>query len=96
MLLVQALISVLIYDDERRHMSGRNRFRMGYAVAFFIFFIIVWNMLVLLWKLIEYVLKCRAARLAGAIGGLGSGIKVGGLHLDNDFEGNTTKYVKNE
>lgn len=53
-------------------------------------------MLVLLWKLIEYVLKCRAARLAGAIGGLGSGIKVGGLHLDNDFEGNTTKYVKNE
>jgi hypothetical protein len=82
LLLVHCLIAVLIYDDERRHMSGRSRFRMGYAIAFFMFFIIVWNCLVLIWKLIEYVIKCRAAKVAGAIGGLGMGHNVGGLRVD--------------
>lgn len=77
LLLVQILVAVLVYDDSRRHMSPRGRWRLGYAVAFFHFFIIVWNMFVLLWKLIEYVMKCSAAKLGGGVG-----VRVGGLHLD--------------
>ena len=92
LLLAQILISTLIYDDDRRHMSGRSRWRMGYAVAFFMFFVIVWNTIVLIWKLIEYMMKCSAAKLAGGIGG----VKVGGLHMDQDYEGTGTRYVKNQ
>jgi hypothetical protein len=69
---------------------------MGYAIAFFMFFIIVWNCIVLWWKLIEYMLKCNAARLTGVLPGVGIGglnnvgvntgvngnLGVGGLNLD--------------
>lgn len=75
-------------------MSGSSRFRMGYAIAFFMFLIIVWNCIVLLWKLIEYVIKCRSAKLAESIGGLGYG--VGGLKVDKDYERTSTRYIKNE
>lgn len=37
--LTQVLIIVLLFDDDRKHMSGKSRWRMGYAVAFFMFFI---------------------------------------------------------
>ena len=96
LLLAQILISTLLYDDDRRHMSGSSRWRMGYAIAFFMFFIIVWNCIVLWWKLIEYMLKCNAARLTGVLPGVGIGglnnvgvntgvngnLGVGGLNLD--------------
>lgn len=88
------LIAVLIYDNSRRHMGSLNRWRMGYAVAFFMFLVLVWNMFVLLWKLIEYMMKCKAAKLA-SLGTVGTGLGVmGGLHHDTDYEATGTRYVR--
>ena len=64
LLLVQILMTVLLFDDDRMTMSGKSRWRMGYAVAFFIFFIFLWNMLVLLYKLFEFMTKCKAASMS--------------------------------
>lgn len=36
-------------------------------------------------------MKCAAARVAG-----GTGVVVGRLHHDHDFEGTGTRYVKNQ
>jgi hypothetical protein len=69
-LVAKVLLSVLVFDDEALTMSGNNRHRMGYAVAFFIFFVVFWNFVVLLWRLLEYINRCKAARLGG-LGGLG-------------------------
>lgn len=88
----QILVSTLIYDDDTKTMSGISRWRMGYAVTFFIFFLIVWNMFVLLWKLIEYMLKCRAARLAGPVVATQ---RIGSLTVDRDYETGGTTYVRN-
>lgn len=56
-------MAVLLFDDDRRTMSGDSRWKMGYAIAFFIFFIFLWNMLVLLYKLFQFFTKCKAARM---------------------------------
>lgn len=97
------LIAVLIYDDSRRHMSGASRWRMGYAVAFFMFLIILWNMIVLLWKLLEYMMKCKAAKAASLGTGVATGLATGygtvgnridGLHRDTDYETSGTRYVR--
>ena len=91
-LVAMVLLSVLVFDDSSQHMSGASRWRMGYAIAFFIFFVLVWNFLVLLYKLIEYILKCMKARRAGAAAG---GMYVGSMAHDVDYEGTQTRYVKN-
>lgn len=93
LLLTQILVLTLVFDDHYRHMSGMSRWRMGYAVAFFIFFIYFWNMCVLLYKLFEFWTKCKAARIGGVGTGLGG---MGGLHADHDYEQTGTKYVKND
>lgn len=78
LLLTQILMAVLLFDDDTKHMSRNGRWRMGYAIAFFIFFLFLWNMLVLLYKLFQFMTKCKAAKLSKP--------GVGGLHLDNDYE----------
>lgn len=55
---------------------------MGYAVAFFIFFVLVWNFLVMLWKLLEYITRCKKARLAGGV----NGMRIGAMEHDVDYE----------
>lgn len=69
LLLAKILFSTLVYDDHHLNMSAKSRWRMGYAVAFFIFLVILWNFLVLVWQLIQFLLKCKAARLGG-VGGM--------------------------
>lgn len=86
------LLCVLVFDDSSQHMSGASRWRMGYAVAFFIFFVLVWNFLVLLYKLIEYIIKCRRAK-ARALATTG-GLAVGAMVHDHDYEATQTKYVR--
>ena len=46
----------------------------------------LWNMLVLLYKLFQYFTKCKAARLQAP------GVK--GLNLDTDYEQTGTRYVQ--
>lgn len=87
LLLVQVLIAILLFDDGSKYMSGLSRFRMGYAIAFFSFLIFFWNMCVLIWKLIEFFLKCSKAKKLIP--------HVGGLHVDNDYEQTGTRYVQN-
>lgn len=67
---------------------------MGYAVAFFIFFVLCWNFFVLLFKLIEYIFRCRKARIGAATGT--GGLYVGAMDHDVDYEATGTRYVKND
>ena len=56
-------MSVLVFDDETEEMSGRARWIIGYFVAILIFLVLLWNALVLIWRLYDHWNQCRQLAL---------------------------------
>ncbi len=79
LLVAKILLTILVVDDSRDNLSANTRWRLGYAIAFFIFFVILWNTLVLIWKLLEHMIKCSKAKASG-VG------RVDKLNEDEDYE----------
>ena len=85
LLIAKVLFSVLVFDDETEKMSGRSRWILGYFVAIFIFLVILWNTLVLLWRLWDHYSQCNQLALNPTIP-VTVGNTVGQLRLDDDYE----------
>lgn len=72
-------------DDSKefRNASGTARWALGYVVAILFFLIILWNTLILMWRLLDHWLRCRRAAVDG---GQVNGFTLGTMQLDDDYE----------
>ena len=62
LLIAKVLLSVLIFDEEKRKMSEKSRWVIGFILAILLFIILLWNFLVLIINLITRLLACKKAK----------------------------------
>ena len=79
MFIAKCFLFALVIDDSEDNMSKKARWILGYFVAILAFIIIVWNTLVLIYKLFEYWNLCRIARK-------NKFVNIEGMMKDEDLE----------
>jgi hypothetical protein len=89
MFIAKIFMGIIVFDDRAMVATGLSRWRIGYIVAILIFLVIFWNMVVLLWRMIDFFLRCMAARNAPGFG-------IGTMAHDDDYETRETRYVRNQ
>ena len=62
LIITKILLLILILDFENNNISENNKNNLGYTISIFIFFIIFWNFMVLLIKLILRLKNCYFAK----------------------------------
>lgn len=61
------LLALLVWDDEGVNWSGKTRWVIGWIIGILCFLILLWNTLVLLWRLFDHKSKCSALAAGGVV-----------------------------